>query len=64
MTSTTYTAPVALDPAAFTGMSTVSMMSKIKQFTAVLFGVNSDKPDYFRGLDLNGNAMWSTQHSR
>lgn len=34
-------------------------LKTLTRFIAVFFGANADKDDHFRGLDLNGNAMWS-----
>jgi hypothetical protein len=60
MTWTTFT-PAATAPIA--GVITMpAFATKLARFAAIFLGVNADKDDHFRGLDLNGNAMWSTRH--
>ena len=62
MTSMTFTAPA---PTGTIPAITLPFgFKKFGRFVAVFFGVNADKCDHFRGLDLNGNAMWSRQAIR
>jgi len=59
MTSATWTATA---PATTTqDIATIAKpkFAYLMRFAAVALGINSDKNDDFRGLDLNGNAMWS-----
>jgi hypothetical protein len=57
MTTATFsaTAPITHIPT----FKTPKGLTTLGYFIAVFFGVNADKVDHFRGLDLNGNAMWS-----
>lgn len=60
MTTTTWTS-AATTTTATTDIASVAKpkLAYLKRFAAVALGVNADKDDHFRGLDLNGNAMWS-----
>jgi hypothetical protein len=57
MTTMTFTAtaPITTIPA----ITLPFGFKKFGRFASVFFGLNADKSDDFRGLDLNGNAMWS-----
>ena len=59
MTSATWTATAPATTA--TDIATIAKpkFAYLMRFAAVALGVNADKVDEFRGLDLNGNAMWS-----
>jgi len=59
MTTTTWTSAPTVT--ATTDIATVAKpkLAYLMRFAAVALGINADKDDHFRGLDLNGNAMWS-----
>lgn len=61
MTTTTYTAPIATSAPVATGNKALSAFNKVNTFFNVFFGATADADSNFRGLDMNGNAMWVTK---
>ena len=57
MTTTTFSPAVAVPSTP--AFAVPKGIKALVRFATVFFGLNADKPDHFRGLDLNGNAMWS-----
>ena len=57
MTTATFTATAPVTP--IPSFAAPKGLKSFGRFLTVFFGLNADKNDHFRGLDLNGNAMWS-----
>ena len=59
MATMTYIAPATAFSAAAVTTKARPAFEKFGHFFAVFFGANAVQDSPFRGLDLNGNAMWT-----
>lgn len=64
MTSTTWTSTTIATARPDFGATLMPALKKIGHFLAVCLGVHADTDSNFRGLDLNGNAMWASPTQR
>jgi hypothetical protein len=61
LTTITYTIPARTTTPVTTAGRALIAFNKVNAFLNVFFDATADHDCNFRGLDLNGNAMWATK---